>query len=94
MLGSPNAELAVTMSTEEKERVARQRERLGDFFASCIPANLKPWKPCRDETGAYEHHEVVQRSIKLPTLVGPILYPIWHLQNAPYKVAACLHLLR
>ena len=48
----------------------------------------------RAETGAYECHEVVQRSIKLPTLVGPILYPIWHLQNAPYKVAACLHLLR
>ena len=30
MLGSPSAELAVTMSTEEKERVARQRERLGE----------------------------------------------------------------
>ena len=30
MLGSPNAELAVTMSTEEKERVVRQRERLGE----------------------------------------------------------------
>ena len=27
------------------------------------------------------------------TLVGPILYRIWHLQNVPYKVAACLHLL-
>ena len=64
------------------------------IYSLSIPANLKPWKPCRDETGAYEHHEVVQRSIKLPTLVGPILYPIWHLQNAPYKVAACLRLLR
>ena len=28
------------------------------------------------------------------TLVGPILYRIWRLQNVPYKVAACLHLLR
>ena len=27
------------------------------------------------------------------TLVGPILCRIWRLQNTPYKVAACLHLL-
>ena len=35
--------------------------------------------------------EAARRSGKL--LVGPILCRIWRLQNARYKVAACLHLL-
>ena len=38
---------------------------------------------CKQHEGVSNYH----------TLVGPILCQIWHLQNVPYKVAACLHLL-
>ena len=49
---------------------------------------------CLRPSGAYERRCTKERQSMYHTLVGPILCRIWHLQNAPYEVAACCTYLR